>query len=87
MQNLVVFRHGHTENDSRDILETMNPFFSLGTLATNVKQSVKKKKVKFKKGQTCIDFFQTDLKVLKSGTYKCQFSIDLGIEKKNLSWN
>ena len=43
MQNLVVFRHGHTENDSRDILETMNPFFSLGTLATNVKQSVKKK--------------------------------------------
>lgn len=69
MQNLVVFRHGHTENDSRDILETMDPLFSLGTLAANVKQSEKKGK-----HINRVTSFQTDKKFKKPGVITLQGS-------------
>ena len=39
MKNLVIFRHGHAEDDGSHILKTMNPLLSLRPLATNVKQS------------------------------------------------
>ena len=39
MENLVIFRHGHAEDDGSHILKTMNPLLSLRPLATNVKQS------------------------------------------------
>lgn len=38
MQNLVILRHGNTEDDSSYILKAMNPFFALRSLATNIKQ-------------------------------------------------
>ena len=38
VKNLVVFRHGHTEDDGGDILETVDPFFSLWSLAAHVEQ-------------------------------------------------
>ena len=39
MENLVIFWHGHAEDDGSHILKTMNPLLSLRPLATNVKQS------------------------------------------------
>lgn len=54
MENLVIFRHGHAEDDGSHILKTMNPLLSLRPLATNVKQSefvgevlVERNKIKF----------------------------------------
>ena len=38
VKNLVVFRHGHTEDNGGDILETVDPFFSLWSLAAHVEQ-------------------------------------------------
>ena len=38
VKNLVVFRHGYTEDDGGDILETVDPFFSLWSLAAHVEQ-------------------------------------------------
>ena len=40
MKNLVVFGHGYAKNNSRHIFETMDPLLSLGTLATDIKQSI-----------------------------------------------
>ena len=38
MQHLVVLRHGDAEDDGGDILETMDPLFSLRSLASNVEE-------------------------------------------------
>ena len=42
VKNLVVFGHGHAENDGRHIFKAMNPFLTLGTLTSHIKQSVNK---------------------------------------------
>ena len=38
MQHLVVLRHGDAEDDGGDIFETMDPLFSLRSLASNVEE-------------------------------------------------
>lgn len=39
VKDLIVFRHGDTENDCRYVFETMDPFLPLGPLTTDVEQS------------------------------------------------
>ena len=38
MEHLIVLAHRNTENNSGDIFETVNPFFALRTLASNIEQ-------------------------------------------------
>ena len=38
VKDLVVLRHGHTEDDGCHVLETVDPFFPLWSLASHVKQ-------------------------------------------------
>ena len=38
MQHLVVLRHGDAEDDGGDILETMDPLFSLRSLPSHVEE-------------------------------------------------
>ena len=38
MENLVILWHGHTEDDGRNVLKTMNPFLSLGSLPAHIEQ-------------------------------------------------
>ena len=40
VKNLIVFGHGDAEDDGRYILEAVDPFLPLGTLSTDVEQSV-----------------------------------------------
>lgn len=47
MKNLVIFRHGHAKNYRRNVFEAMNPFFSLRSLTTDVKQSIENRKLNF----------------------------------------
>jgi len=38
VQDLVVLAHRHAENDGRHVLETMDPFLTLGSLTAHIKQ-------------------------------------------------
>jgi len=38
VQNLIVLAHRYTENDGRDVFETMNPLFTLRPLTSDVEQ-------------------------------------------------
>ena len=40
MEHLIVLAHRNTENNSGDIFETVDPFFTLGTLASNIEQPI-----------------------------------------------
>lgn len=42
MQDLIVLRHGHAENNRCHILKAMYPFLTLRSLAAHIKQSVEK---------------------------------------------
>ena len=40
VKNLVVLRHGNTEDYRSYVFKTVNPFFPFGSLASNIKQPV-----------------------------------------------
>jgi hypothetical protein len=41
VQDLIILRHGDTENDRRYIFEAVDPFLSFRSLTAHIKQSVK----------------------------------------------
>ena len=38
VENLVILWHGHTEDDGRNVLKTMDPFLSLGSLSAHIEE-------------------------------------------------
>lgn len=58
-QYLVVLAQGHTENDGRDILKTMNPLFALTPLSTNVEHATKRQSPKSKQSKATASFHST----------------------------